>query len=65
MLTGKGLVWTPGGAHHMDHYPYSFHDFVWKRLLDRKDEFLAKDDEYKRIEATEKKKEQQRALRGI
>ena len=50
VLQGKGLVWTPGGSHHQDHYPFSFHDFVWKVLLERKDEFLAKDAEHKRAE---------------
>jgi hypothetical protein len=54
MLMGKGLVWTPGGQHHQDHYPFSFHDWIWEKLLERKDEFIAKDDEFKKAEETEK-----------
>ena len=50
VLMGKGLVWTPGGQHHQDHYPFSFVDFAWEELLRRKDEFIAKDDEFKRAE---------------
>lgn len=47
MLQGKGLVWTPGGVHHEDHYPFSFHDFVWIAIQARREEFLAKDEENK------------------
>lgn len=54
MLQGKRLVWTPGGSHHQDHYPFSFHDFVWKVLLERKDEFIAKETEHKRAEEERK-----------
>ena len=43
VLMGKGLVWTPGGQHHQDHYPFSFHDFVWEKILERREEFLEKD----------------------
>lgn len=53
MLCGKGLVWTSGGTHHRGYYPFSFHDFVWAVLLDRKDEFLAKEEEHKRTKAAE------------
>lgn len=60
VLQGKGLVWTPGGAHHQDYYPFSFHDFVWEALLERKDEFVAKDAEHKRAEEERKKAERQR-----
>ena len=42
-LRGKGLVYTPGGEHHQDHYPFTISDFVWKILIERKEEFLAKD----------------------
>lgn len=44
VLIGKGLVWTTGQQHHQDHYPFSFHDFVWAELQSRRDEFLAKDE---------------------
>lgn len=50
MLQGKRLVWTPGGTHDQDHYPFSFHDFAWKVLLERKEEFVAKDAARKRAE---------------
>jgi hypothetical protein len=57
MLQGKRLVWSPGGPHHQDHYPFSFHDFVWQVLLERRDEFVAKDAEHKRAEDEHKKAE--------
>jgi hypothetical protein len=60
ILRGKGLVWTPGGTHHQDHYPFSFHDFVWEQLLERKDEFLAKDEERKRAKEAGKPAQQRR-----
>ena len=60
MLMGKELVWTPGGTHHQDHYPFSFYDFVWKALLARKDEFIAKDEEHKRSEEAAKQAERRR-----
>lgn len=62
VLQGKRLVWTPGGAHHQDHYPFSFHDFAWRMLLERKDEFIAKDEEHKRAE--EERKRAERRSRG-
>jgi hypothetical protein len=51
----KGLVVSPGGRHHQDHYPYMIADFAWERLLARKEEFIAKDDENRRREAAEEK----------
>jgi hypothetical protein len=57
VLQGKRLVWTPGGAHHQDYYPFSFHDFAWRTLLERKDEFIAKDEEHKRAEEEWKRAE--------
>lgn len=42
-LMGKHLVYTPGGTHHQDHYPFTIHDFVWKALLARKEELLERD----------------------
>lgn len=38
-------------------YPFSFHDFVWEALLERKDEFVAKDVGHKRAEEERKKAE--------
>jgi hypothetical protein len=51
-LAAKEFVQTIGGSYHREHYPFYFVDFVWAALLERKDEFLAKDDEHKRQEAT-------------
>jgi hypothetical protein len=56
-LQAAGLVLTPGGPHHQDYYPYFFADFAWTALLERKDEFIAKDDEHTRREAAEKERE--------
>lgn len=42
-LMGKGLVYTPGGTHHQDHYPFTIYDFVWKALIERRGEILARD----------------------
>jgi hypothetical protein len=50
ILLGKSLVWSPGGHHNQDHYPFSFHDFVWKVLLERKEEFFTKDAEHREEE---------------
>lgn len=44
LLQGKGLVWTPSGPHNQDYYPFLFHDFAWKAILARRDEFLAQDE---------------------
>jgi hypothetical protein len=60
LLMAKGLVWTPGGAHHQDYYPFSFHTWVWEVLLERKDEFLAKDDEHKRADKAREEAERRR-----
>ncbi len=50
-LAGKGLVYTPGGTHHQDHYPFTISDFAWKALLARKGEILARDDQNRESEA--------------
>lgn len=42
-LLSKGFIATPGGTHNQDHYPFIVNDFVWKALLERKDEILNKD----------------------
>ncbi len=36
---------------------FSFHDFAWRMLLERKDEFIAKDEEHKRAEEERKRAE--------
>lgn len=55
-LMGKGLVYTPGGAHHEDHYPYTIVDFAWKALLDRKEEIISKDEENRKKEEQNKRR---------
>lgn len=55
-LRGKGLVYTPGGTHHQDHYPFTIHDFVWKALIERRDEILEKDSTNKNKEDEEKRR---------
>ncbi|NBS74451.1 MAG: hypothetical protein EBS66_13365 [Betaproteobacteria bacterium] len=47
-LVAKGLIYSSGGTHHEDHYPFTIIDFVWNELLVRKDEFIARDDENKK-----------------
>lgn len=63
LLQSKGLVWSPSGPHNEDRYPFSFYDFVWEKLLERKDEFLAIDEEHKRAAVAAKVAQRQR--RGI
>ena len=55
-LMGKGLVYTPGGTHNQDHYPFTISDFAWKALLARKDEILARDNEHRKREEEEKRR---------
>lgn len=62
-LMAKGLVATPGGQHHQDHYPFYFRDFVWEALVERRDEFIEKDDEFERREKEAKKRELERYRR--
>lgn len=55
MLQAKHLVWTPGGPHHQDHYPFNVADFVWDELQARKDEFLEKEEAFKAEEQANKR----------
>jgi hypothetical protein len=59
-LMGKGLVYTPGGTHHQDHYPYTIADFAWKVILERKEEILEKDAENRKREEAEDAKRRRR-----
>ena len=54
-LMSKGLIYTPGGTHHQDYYPFVINDFVWQHLLENRDQVIAKDDENKRIEEEKKR----------
>lgn len=44
-LMGKNLVYTPGGTHNQDYYPFTISDFAWKHLLSIKDEVIKLDQE--------------------
>ncbi len=50
-LMAKGIVHSPGGTHNQDHYPFTINDFVWKYLLERKDDFIYRDETNKKSEA--------------
>ena len=50
-MAAKMMLTTPGGAYNQDHYPFHFYDFVWKALLDRREEFLAKHEQNEQAEA--------------
>ena len=43
MLQAKHIVWTTGGTHHQDHYPFTIADYVWAELLRRREEFLGRE----------------------
>lgn len=62
MLQGKGLVWTTGATHHQDHYPYSFRDFAWRALLERREEFLEKDRKHEEAERAAEEAERRQSL---
>lgn len=47
-LEMKGLVQSEGSTGHQDHWPWVFPDFVWKVLLERRDEFLRKHEDNER-----------------
>jgi hypothetical protein len=61
-LMAARLVATPGGTHHQNYYPFYFIDFAWEALLKRKDEFVGKDDENKRLAKAAAEKQRLRAL---
>lgn len=42
-LIAKELIYTPGGTHNQNHYPFIIHDFVWAELLTRKAEIIEQD----------------------
>lgn len=54
-LGSKGLIYTPGGTHHQDYYPFVVNDFVWQYLLENREDIIAKDDENKRLEEEKKR----------
>lgn len=54
-LGSKGLIYTPGGTHHQDYYPFVVNDFVWKHLLENREQIIAQDEENKRAEDEKKR----------
>lgn len=59
-LMAKGIVYTPGGTHHEDHYPFIIRDFAWRSLLERKDEIIRKHEENQRRAEQQKRDGQRR-----
>jgi len=57
-LASKGLIYTPGGSHHQDHYPFIINDFVWKNLLENKDKIIQRNNDH--LESEEKLKSNRR-----
>ncbi len=55
-LMEKGLVRTLGGTHHENRYPFTIVDFVWKHLLEIREEILAKDDANRKAEEEKKRR---------
>ena len=55
-LMAKNLVFTPGGTHHQDHYPFTFRDFIWDAMKKQKDELIAKSDAFEAREAEKKRR---------
>ena len=59
-LITRGLVMSPGGTHHQDHWPFMIEDFAWKHLLAHKVKFMARDYENRRREAADEKAQRER-----
>jgi hypothetical protein len=45
-LIAKGLLYSPQGTYNGDHFPFTFHDFVWKALQERREEILSREAAY-------------------
>jgi signal transduction histidine kinase len=60
-LITRGLVTSPGGTHHQEHWPFMIEDFAWEYLLAHKVKFMARDYENRRREAAEEKAQRERA----
>ena len=59
-LMEKRLVQTFGGTHHQDHYPYTIPDYVWRYLLDHKEEILERDNANQAAAEERKRRERRR-----
>ena len=45
-LKGKDLIYSPQGTYHQDHFPFTFFDFAWKALQERREAILKKEVAY-------------------
>jgi hypothetical protein len=54
-LVSKGLIYTPGGTHNQDHYPFIVHDFVWSHLLENREKIIGRDQANKEAEEETKR----------
>jgi hypothetical protein len=60
-LITRGLVMSPSGTHHDEHWPFMIEDFAWKYLLAHKVKFMGRDYENRRRDAAEEKAQRERA----
>lgn len=45
-LMGKGLIYSPQGTYNQDHFPFTFYDFAWEALQERREAILEKEAAY-------------------
>lgn len=45
-LKAKGLIYSPQGTYHDDNFPFTFYDFVWDALQERRESILKREAEY-------------------
>lgn len=45
-LIAKGLVYSPQGTFNQDHFPFTFYDFAWEGLQERKEAILKNEAKY-------------------
>jgi hypothetical protein len=62
-LASKGLTYTPGGAHHQDHYPFIVNDFVWAYLLEHREQIIEKDRANREVEEEAERNRNRRGRR--
>jgi hypothetical protein len=45
-LIAKGLIYSPQGTYNQDYFPFTFYDFVWDALQERREAILEKEAVY-------------------
>ena len=45
-LIAKGLLYSPQGTYNQDHFPFTFYDFAWEALQERREAILEKEAAY-------------------